>query len=98
MSVILYTQPNCPYCDLMKSMLDETNIKYRTIDIKENGAARDFIIKNGHKTVPQLYYGSIHLNKKVDTRDYTPQELYDIIEDATKSEWPWQDSGIEDFR
>ena len=84
MIVTLYTQPLCGFCDLMKSMLDEVNVKYR-----------DFIKNEGHRTVPQLYLGETHLNKKADTRDYTPQELYNIILEANNNSWPWQDSGIE---
>jgi glutaredoxin len=76
-------------------MLDEVNVKYRVIDIKSNSTAKDFIKNEGHKTVPQLYLGETHLNKKADTRDYTPQELYNIILEANNNSWPWQDSGIE---
>lgn len=95
MIVTLYTQPLCGFCDLMKSMLDEVNVEYRVIDIKSNSTAKDFIKNEGHKTVPQLYLGETHLNKKTDTRDYTPQELYNIILEANNNSWPWQDSGIE---
>lgn len=97
MIVTLYTQPLCGYCDLMKSMLDEADIKYKVIDIKSNRAAGEFIRNEGHRTVPQLYLGEIHLNKKSDTRDYTPNELYNIVNTAIKETWRWQDSGIENF-
>jgi len=97
MLVTLYTQPLCPFCDLMKSMLDEAGIRYKVTDIKSNKTALEFIRNEGHKTVPQLYLGEVHLNKKPDTRDYTPNELYNIVNAARSEAWNWQDSGIENF-
>ena len=96
MEIKLYTQPNCPFCDLMKSMLDEKNLKYETINIKENPAALAFMKEQGHRVVPQLYVDDIHINKKTNTQEYTSGELYDIIADVLdQKDWPWADSGIE---
>ena len=97
MLATLYTQPLCPFCDLMKSMLDEAGIRYKVTDIKSNQTALEFIRNEGHRTVPQLYLGEVHLNKKPDTRDYTPNELYNIVNAARSEAWNWQDSGIENF-
>ena len=66
--LILYTQPNCVYCDMMKSKLDEWGYKYEVKNIKEDDAARAFIvIDKGHRTVPQLYYGHFNVNGGVNT-------------------------------
>lgn len=93
MSIILYTQPACPFCDIMKGLLDKTGYTYVTIDIKENIKALEFMKEKGHKTVPQLYVDDKHINKKTNTQDYTAAELYNLI--SNSYEWPWQDSGIE---
>lgn len=96
MSIILYTQPLCPFCDLMKSMLDETNFKYETINIKEDPVALAFMKEQGHKVVPQLYVNDVHINKKTNTQEYTSAELHGIIADVLdQQDWPWSDSGIE---
>jgi glutaredoxin len=95
MKVFLYTQPMCPYCDIMKEMLNEAGVEYETYDIKERPAAKEFLYYEGHKTVPQLYVGSTHINKKPNTRDYTAEELKTLIDEEKASVWPWQDSGIE---
>lgn len=92
----LYSQPFCPFCDLMKDMLNEVNIKFHEINIKEDSEALTFIKEMGHKTVPQLYYNDIHVNKKSDTREYTSSELQSIIYDVMdQTHWPGIDSGIE---
>jgi len=93
MSIILYTQPACPFCDIMKGMLDKTGYTYITINIKENAKALEFVKERGHKTVPQLYVDDKHINKKTNTQDYTADELSKLISESL--EWAWQDSGIE---
>jgi glutaredoxin len=93
MSIILYTQPKCPYCDILKEMLDTTGFTYYTINIREDVTALKFMKTQGHTTVPQLYVDDNHVNKK-NTQDYTQQELYESITKAMDN-WPWQDSGIE---
>lgn len=94
-SILLYTQPNCYYCDIMKNMLDGTGYTYYTINIKEDSKALDFIKAEGHKTVPQLYVGDTHINKKVNTVEYTTEELAELIYNAMEDNWPWKDSGVE---
>ena len=96
MNIKLYTQPKCPFCDLMKSMLDEKNVKYETVNIQQDPAALAFMKEQGHRVVPQLYVGDVHINTKSNTQEYTSGELYDIIADVLdQQDWPWADSGIE---
>ena len=91
----LYTQPKCFYCNIMKELLNNTLHTYQIIDIKEDPEAFEFVKSQGHTTVPQLYYNDIHLNKD-DTSSYTSDKLNNIINIAiNQTEWPWQDSGIE---
>ena len=76
----LYTQPNCVYCDMMKSKLDEWGYKYNVKNIKEDDAARAFIvIDKGHRTVPQLYYGNSNVNRNVSTEEFTQNILEQYI-------------------
>lgn len=60
--IILYTRPNCKYCEQAKSWLTEHNISYKTIDITEDELAREMLKEDGHKTVPQIYlYGELFI-------------------------------------
>ena len=78
--LILYTQPNCVYCDMMKSKLDEWGHKYEVIDIQEDESAKAFIVLDeGHKTVPQLYYGKTNVNRNVSTEEFTQNILEQYI-------------------
>ena len=76
----LYTQPNCMYCDMMKSKLDDWGYKYTTKNIREDDAARAFIVLDqGLKTVPQLFYGNTHFNPNINTEEYTQRILEQYI-------------------
>lgn len=79
--VILYTQPACYYCSMMKKMLDELDIRHTVIDIQKDNQAKAFLKNQGHRTVPQLYVDTVHINKK-NTEEYTSQELYTIINEV----------------
>lgn len=87
MEVILYTQPNCPYCNIMKEMLDKTGYTYYTINVAENLKAKNFLKTAGHKVVPQLYVGKTHINKR-ETQTYTSMQLEKYIHDALDIDWP----------
>lgn len=94
--LVLYTQPRCGYCDVMKKKLDTLEKKYYTIDITNNPEALAFMKERGHNTVPQLYIESIHVNKK-NTLDLTNEELNEAILSAEQEtlKWPGEDSGID---
>ena len=53
--ITLYTKDNCPYCDGAKALLKSMNEEYVEMDsiLDEN---RNFLVSNGHKTVPQIYF------------------------------------------
>jgi glutaredoxin len=64
----------------MKSKLDEWGYKYITKNIKADDAARAFLVLDeGHKTVPQLYYGNTHINPNINTKEYTQNILEQYI-------------------
>jgi len=78
-SLKLYTQPNCDYCDIMKIKLKEWGYDFEVINIKENPQALAFLRVNNHRTVPQLYWNNEHLNK-VDTTLFTKDMLEEELD------------------
>ena len=94
-NIVIYSQNNCPFGDIMKEMLDTIGYNYDIINVKENFEALEFMVSRGHKKVPQLYANNIHINKKANTKEYTPLELKQLIDEAVKKDWMWIDSGIE---
>ena len=53
--ITLYTKDSCPYCDGAKTLLKSWGEEYTEVHL-DNPGARDFMIAEGHKTVPQIYY------------------------------------------
>lgn len=51
----IFSKPNCQYCIAAKQHLDNLEIEYNEIDITKDPMAHSFIVREGHKTVPQIY-------------------------------------------
>ena len=54
--IILYSKTVCPYCVNAKNYLKSKGIEFREINIEQDAEAREFIVSEGHRTVPQIYY------------------------------------------
>jgi hypothetical protein len=61
----------------MQHKLEQWGVDYELINISENAGAKIDLKMAGHKTVPQLYFRHVHLNK-VDTKDF---ELIDMFKE-----------------
>lgn len=51
----VYSKNNCPFCIQAKSLLTAKSIAFQEIKIDEDAAAKDFVVSQGHRTVPQIY-------------------------------------------
>jgi glutaredoxin 3 len=52
----VYSKKHCPFCDRAKALLTNKNIAFEEIKIDEDVQAREFIMEQGHRTVPQIYF------------------------------------------
>ena len=59
--ITVYTKDNCPFCDMAKALLESRGVQYKTINVSEQSEARDFLIENGHRSVPQIFRGTTHI-------------------------------------
>jgi len=51
----VYSKNNCPFCDQAKNLLKLKKVEFEEIKIDENPDARQFVMNEGHRTVPQIY-------------------------------------------
>ena len=51
----VYTSHSCFYCTRAKNYLDNLDIDYETLNIQEDSNAREFFMKSGFRTVPQIF-------------------------------------------
>ena len=53
--VTVYSKNNCPYCVQAKNLLKSRGVAFEEINIEEKPEAREFILAEGHRTLPQIY-------------------------------------------
>lgn len=51
----VYSKADCPFCDRAKNLLKLKNIAFEEVRVDLDPAAREFIMSQGHRTVPQIY-------------------------------------------
>lgn len=53
--ITVYSKNNCPFCVKAKNLLTIKGVDFEEVKIDENPAARDFVLGEGHRSVPQIY-------------------------------------------
>lgn len=51
----VYSKSNCPFCDKTKHLLTTKNINFETVNIEQDTDARQWLVEQGHRSVPQIY-------------------------------------------
>lgn len=51
----VYSKSNCQFCDKAVALLKMKNVDHTVIKIDEDNAAREFLLAEGHRSVPQIY-------------------------------------------
>ena len=51
----LYTKNNCGYCLQAKALLKNNDIPFEEVNIETDTNAKEFVITEGHRTMPQIY-------------------------------------------
>jgi glutaredoxin len=55
----IYTKDNCGYCLQAKALLKNNDIDFEEINVQENTNAHEFLISQGHRTLPQIYRNGV---------------------------------------
>lgn len=51
----IYSKNRCNYCTMAKRFLESRDISFEEINIEENDVAKQWMLEQGHNTVPQIY-------------------------------------------
>jgi glutaredoxin 3 len=54
----VFSKAGCPQCDIAKAVLSQHGYTYEEVRIDKDEAAKDFVLSEGHRSVPQIYVGS----------------------------------------
>ena len=53
--ITVYSKNNCAFCTQAKNLLRSRGVEYQEVKIDEDAEAREFVLAQGHRTVPQIY-------------------------------------------
>jgi glutaredoxin len=75
--LLVYTKNDCPYCDRAKALLESKSVPYKAINIQENPEAREFLMNQGLRSVPQIFDDTTLLPGGFQGLDSKPQEFFE---------------------
>ena len=55
----IFSKNNCPQCDKAKAHLKSKNIEFTEVKIDQDMDKRNWLVAQGHKSVPQVYDGDV---------------------------------------
>ena len=53
--IIVYSKDQCGYCVKAKALLNSKSIEFKEININEKAEAFEYIVSQGHRSMPQIY-------------------------------------------
>ena len=53
--ITVYSKHGCPFCVKTVGLLESYGMDFNEVKIDEDDVAKDFVVGEGHRTVPQLY-------------------------------------------
>ena len=59
--ITVYSKNNCPFCDRAIALLESKDIPFKIIKMEENTGAREFLMEQGLRSVPQIFKNGILL-------------------------------------
>ena len=72
----IYTRDNCPFCDMAKALLESRGIEYTTVNVAVLTEARDYLVEQGLRSVPQIFNGTTLLQGGYQGLADKPEEFW----------------------
>ena len=80
----VYTKPDCMYCVLTKSILEQYQIPFSIIDVTMQTESLNFLKSAGHTTVPQIYYkGDLFCDGYAELAEMTKQDIENLMKEKS---------------
>lgn len=74
--ITIYTKSACTFCDRAKSLLESRGVAYNTINLEQQPDARDFLVDQGLRSVPQIFNGTTLLQGGYQGLAAQPEEFW----------------------
>lgn len=75
----VYSKNNCSFCDRAKTLLESKGVAYNVVNIEDQPEAREFLIDQGLRSVPQIFDGSTLLPGGYQGLAGKPEEFWTTI-------------------
>ena len=59
--ITMYSKNNCPFCDRAAALLESKGIAFKTIKIEDDPHAKEFLMDQGLRSVPQIFNDGVLL-------------------------------------
>ena len=59
--ITVYSKNNCPFCDRATALLESKGIEFKTIKMEDDPGAREFLMDQGLRSVPQIFKDGVLL-------------------------------------
>ena len=73
MGVLVYSKANCPACTKVKKELTAKGVVFTEVRVDQNPADKQFLLDQGHKSVPQVYVFDKHVDPAILTNEILAQ-------------------------
>lgn len=74
--ITVYSKKSCPGCDQAKKFLWHKGVQYEEIKVDEVADAREFLLAEGHRSVPQFYKNGALLATSVEQLIALPEDAF----------------------
>lgn len=68
-TVVVYSKANCPQCVTVKNQLTLKGVEFQEVRVDVRPDARIWLIKQGHRSVPQVYVDGVHTDPNAITAE-----------------------------
>jgi glutaredoxin 3 len=79
MTLTVYTKDNCPFCDRAKALLESKGVEFTTINVGEQPDARNFLVDQGLRSVPQIFNGTTLIQGGYQGLAGQPEEFWSTL-------------------
>lgn len=62
--IFVYSKDNCPACVTLKEKLKREGTVFQEVNIDKDPAAKEWLLKQGYRSVPQMIESSQQLDKE----------------------------------
>ena len=85
----IYSKNNCSFCVQAKELLIRRNVEFTEVKIDENAEAKAFILKEGHRSVPQIYNGETLFvsGGYMGLLSLSPSDLQSMLEETKETQY-----------